>query len=137
MTKTFRQSGVCRAVLIAAATLVVSAGASRADDMTGNWVDVDTGDTVSIRQIGDDVWWVARSADGGKAWTDMFHGKLEGKKLTGHFADIPEGKNRNQGSYVGRVVVRDDGNVLELDGEFTYSPDNNTSKRHGKYKRAD
>ena len=106
-------------------------------DLTGNWVNADSGDTVSIRQIGDEVWWVARSKGDGKDWTDMFHGKLEGKKLTGHFADIPEGKNRNQGSYLGRVVVRDDGNVLEFDGEFTYSPDNNTVKTHTKYKRAD
>ena len=139
MTKTFGQRGVCRAALIAAAMLVLSAGASLAADfdLTGNWVHVDTGDTASIRQVGDDVWWVARSADGGKSWTHVFHGKLDGHKLTGHFADLPEGKSRNQGSYRGKVFLKDNGNVLEVDVELRFSPDNNTWKGHAKYKRAD
>ncbi|HVS35708.1 MAG TPA: hypothetical protein VMS17_09000, partial [Gemmataceae bacterium] len=103
----------------------------------GNWLNVDNGETASIRQVGDEVWWIAKSADGGKDWTNVFHGKLEGKKLTGHFADVPVGQNRNQGSYLGRVVIKADGNVLELDEDITFSPSNEKLKLHKKLKRAD
>jgi hypothetical protein len=109
---------------VAAAVLVLFAGTGRADDrdLTGNWHNDDA--TFSVRQVGDQVWWVGRSKDGGgKAWTHVFHGKITGRQLTGHFADVPEGDNRNQGSMTARLVVRD-GAVVELKGDVVFSPSN-------------
>jgi hypothetical protein len=113
------------AAVVAVAAVLLFAGTGRAVDLTGKWSNGDA--TVSVRQVGDQVWWVAKSkADGGKAWTHVFHGKLVGKKLTGHFADVPDGDNRYQGSMNLRLIIRD-GVVEEVKGKTTYSPSNETA----------
>jgi hypothetical protein len=66
---------------------------------------------------------VSRSKDGGKGWTNVFHGKLTGRQLTGHFADVPDGYNRNQGGITARLIVSD-GAVVEIKGEVVFSPSN-------------
>jgi hypothetical protein len=115
-----------RSVVTVAALLVLAVvcPAARADDidLTGKWVDND-GNTCSVRQVGDAVWWVSRSKDGGKSWTNVFHGKITARQLTGHFADVPDGDNRNQGSITARLIVKD-GAAVELKGEVVFSPSN-------------
>jgi len=109
--------------LAAVAALFLLGGACRADDtdLTGKW----SGDngTFWVRQVGDEVWWVATSTDGGKTFNAAFHGKLSGKQLTGHFADVPPGENRAQGSIKARLIVND-GAVVAIKGTLTFSPSN-------------
>lgn len=111
-------------VALATAACLLFAGFSRADDsdLTGKWSD--DGGNYAIRQVGDQVWWVSRCKDdGGKTWTSVFHGKLTGRQLTGHFADVPEGDNRFRGSLTAKLIVRE-GVVVEIKGEQFFSPSN-------------
>jgi hypothetical protein len=54
----------------------------------GVWKGNDGG-TYYMRQIGGDVWWLGQSADGGKSFTNVFHGQVHGNKLTGGWLDLP------------------------------------------------
>jgi hypothetical protein len=112
--------------------LVVGTGWADDGDLTGRWHFNDDA-TCFVRQIGDQLWWVAKSKDGGRSWTQVFHGKITGRQLTGHFADVPEGANRYQGSVTARLIVRD-GAVVEIKGEMVFSPSNDRAplsiKRH-------
>jgi hypothetical protein len=113
-----------RLALVAAVTMLLFAGTSRADDLTGKWTNDDS--TFSVRQVGDQVWWLCKSKDdGGKKYTAVFHGKLKGRELTGHFADLPDGENRNQGSFTGRLIFKNKA-VVEIKGKVTFSPSNET-----------
>jgi hypothetical protein len=110
-----------RAVRFGAVVLFLFTGNAPAQvDLTGTWYNAES--TVWVRQVGTDVWWVCQSTgDGGKSWTAAFHGKLNGNKLTGHFADVPKGENRMQGSLSGDLVIRG-GKVASIEVEAIFSP---------------
>jgi hypothetical protein len=102
-------------VLLLAASPV---GWGQDDDLTGNWYGPD-GMTHSVRQVGKDVWWIARSEDGGKTFTSIFHGTLDGDNLVGKFADVPApaGKNSGYGVVKSKLVVQD-GKVTRIEGKI-------------------
>src|SRR5438067_2085004 len=100
------QGGCWQAILGGLALLVPLAGASRAQgviDLTGIWYDKDS--VTYIRQVGGDVWWMQKSNDK-KSYVNVFHGKLNGARLTGQWADVPAGKARDQGKINAAVVVK-------------------------------
>ncbi|MFM5932420.1 MAG: hypothetical protein ACKOPQ_16115 [Novosphingobium sp.] len=41
-----------------------------------------------LRQAGNTVWWIGKSADGGASWTNVFRGTRKGSIVTGTWADI-------------------------------------------------
>jgi hypothetical protein len=112
-----------RVCLFAGAILLASAGVVRAEDegLTGTWYGAD-GITHSVRQDGRDVWWVAKSGDGGKSFVAVFHGKLTGNHLTGQFADVPEGENRASGALKAKLVLKD-GKAVAIEGELFFPKD--------------
>jgi hypothetical protein len=114
--------GACRA-LLAVAALFLGSGACQAGDidLTGKW----QGDTATywLRQVGNEVWWICKSKDGGKSFTVAFHGKLSGTQLTGNFADVPPGKNRAQGSIKAQLLFKGRA-VVAIKGTLTFSPSN-------------
>jgi hypothetical protein len=91
-------------------------------DLTGTWRWHDGG-TASVRQVGNEVWWILKSPDDGKSWTTVFHGKLNGMRLTGQYADVPEGKNRLQGNLTAKLILND-GKIVRMEGEAIRSPSN-------------
>lgn len=106
--------------ILGSLTLLVLAGTSLAQgvvvDLTGTWYDKDS--VTYIRQVGSDVWWMQKSlGDGGKGYTNVFKGKLDGNKLTGQWADVPAGKERNHGKITADVVVKG-GKVTAIDVEI-------------------
>ncbi len=90
-------------------------------DLTGTWFQA--GSTLSVRQIDHEVWWVMKSPDNGRGFTHAFHGQLDGDTLTGQFADVPAGGNREYGRMTLRVIRRD-GQAVGLQGEVVYAPGN-------------
>lgn len=58
--------------------------------LTGIW-SCDDGGTYYIRVVGRDVYWLGESANGGRAWTNVFFGKLVGRKIKGVWSDLPKG----------------------------------------------
>ena len=66
-------------------------------DLTGTWTSNLRG-TYYVHQVGTTVWWVGRSEDGGKSYTNVFNGTRNGDQITGFWADVPAGKNMGSGS---------------------------------------
>lgn len=64
--------------------------------LTGVWKANDGG-TYYIRENGDEIWWVGRSKDGGKSWSNVYSGVRNGSSITGKWADVPMGKARGGG----------------------------------------
>jgi len=55
--------------------------------LTGKWKG-DDGGTYRIRAVGNEVWWIGTSADGGKSWTNVYKGNRVGQQISGRWADI-------------------------------------------------
>lgn len=60
------------------------------------------GGTYTVRVAGTSIWWIGRSADGGKTWQNVFHGTRSGSTITGTWADVG-GRVRGAGSMTLRV----------------------------------
>jgi hypothetical protein len=113
--------GWCRLVALLAVACGALAGL-RADDnpdqakqLTGMWVHED-GATYAIRQDGAEVWWLGKSADGGKSWTNVFHGKIKDNQLTGQWADIPPAGNRASG-VITLELLKEGDEVVKISGK--------------------
>ena len=72
-------------------------------DLTGIWTSSLRG-TYYVHQVGNTVWWVGRSEDGGKSYTNVFNGTRNGDQITGFWADVPAGKNMGSGSLTLSIV---------------------------------
>ena len=68
-------------------------------DLTGTWTSGLRG-TYYVHQVGTTVWWMGRSEDGGKSYTNVFNGTRNGDQITGFWADVPAGKNMGSGSLI-------------------------------------
>jgi hypothetical protein len=65
-------------------------------NLTGRWRCNDGG-TYFIRQAGSELWWYGQSGDGGATWSNVYHGRMQGNKIIGQWADVPHGKLQNAG----------------------------------------
>jgi len=89
---------LCATLIVAFATL------APAQDLTGIWKGNDGG-TYRITQHGAQVFWYGRSADGGRAWQNVFHGsQLSREVISGTWADLPPGAMRNSGNLTLRIA---------------------------------
>jgi hypothetical protein len=103
--------------VVAVAALVALAGfcpSARADDanLTGTWVCDDEG-TYYLRQVGNTVWWLGKSKDGGKSWTNVFRGTIKDNRIVGDWADVPQGESDGAGTLTLEIVL-DGARVVEL-----------------------
>jgi hypothetical protein len=46
------------------------------------------GGTYFVRRVGTTVYWMGESADGGRSWTNVFRGTLNGNTFSGDWADV-------------------------------------------------
>ena len=76
---------------------IVARGIFVPSDLTGTWRANDGG-TYNLRQIGGELWWYGRDANGG--WTNVFHGQVQGDSISGKWADVPPGQARSAGIMV-------------------------------------
>jgi hypothetical protein len=65
--------------------------------MTGVY-DANDGGTYYIRQLGNTVWWVGMSGDGGQLFSNVFKGTKTGNSIVGEWADVPKGSVRSSGT---------------------------------------
>ena len=63
--------------------------------LTGIWRGNDGG-TYFVRQVNQDLWWYGRDASG-VAWTNVFHGRIQGQIINGNWADVPQGRTLSSG----------------------------------------
>lgn len=56
--------------------------------VTGFWKG-DDGGTYVVRRVSNNVvWWIGKSGDGGKTWTNTFRGVINGDIISGEWADV-------------------------------------------------
>jgi hypothetical protein len=117
MTTKFLQPGPCQKGLIGVAVLFVFTGFCAAADtgLTGTWYH-ENGDTYEIRQDGSAVWWYGHGQKKKKSWTHVFHGKIEGKKIIGSWADVPPAENRDSGTMTLQLIFDGD-KVVGISGD--------------------
>jgi len=65
-------------------------------DLTARW-NCNDGGTYFMRQVGNVLWWLGQSRDGGASWTNVFHGLISGNTISGRWADVPHGRIMNHG----------------------------------------
>ncbi len=65
-------------------------------DLTGSWR-CDDGGTYYVRQAGNEIWWYGESGDGGRSWSNVFYGYIQGNRIVGKWADVPHGQNQGLG----------------------------------------
>lgn len=65
--------------------------------LTGPWSSDDSG-TYYLRQIGNTVWWLGMSVDGGRTFANVFLGTLQDGQITGNWADVPLGGTTKVGT---------------------------------------
>ena len=65
-------------------------------NLTGRWRCNDGG-AYFIRQVDSELWWYGQSSDGGATWSNVFHGRIQGNRVVGRWADVPQGRLRNAG----------------------------------------
>ncbi len=105
-------------------------------DLTGVWTCND-GATYYLRQIDNELWWYG---DGGSVFTNVFHGKIHGKRIYGDWSDVPNAKDRgfgymtleiisgnelkrswSSGVFGGNLWTRGEAQVTDLRGQWTYA----------------
>lgn len=60
-------------------------------NLTGRW-SANDGGTYYLRQIGNELWWYGRSSDGGVTWSNVLYASIQGNRVVGRWADVPQGR---------------------------------------------
>jgi len=77
-------------------------------DLTGTWRCNDGG-IYYLRQRGGELWWYGQSGDGGKHWSNVFHGRIAKGRISGRWVDVPRGSARGAGEL--RLEITKDGGL--------------------------
>jgi hypothetical protein len=98
----------CLALLI---SITNSPAAPTKQDLSGRW-HCDDGGTYFVRQVGNELWWTGKSGEKlekgkKKAFANVYHGKIDGNKVVGSWADDPAGEAMNAGILNLEIVVED------------------------------
>lgn len=105
MTRKFIPSVLsAAAVILLAAPQHADAQCSARTRITGIWLADDGGTYVVRRTGGTTIWWVGRSADGGKSFTNVFKGVRNGNRITGDWADVLS-QSKEPSSGVGSLTL--------------------------------
>jgi len=99
---------VATAVLMSALSASAFAQCVAPPSLDGRWVANDNG-IYNVRVVGNDIFWLGESRDGGASFTQVFHGTRQGNMITGKWADV-RGASHNHGEMtlsVTRTVAMD------------------------------
>lgn len=80
-----------------------STGSAAPRDLTGRWRGNDGG-SYYLRQAGSQLWWYGQSGDNGTAWSNVFHGRIQGNQVIGDWVDVPHGRNMNRGEMLLQIL---------------------------------
>ena len=97
--RTFMAYGVLMSLLTSAPACAQCAAPPTLD---GRWAANDHG-SYDVRVVGNDIFWLGQSADGGRSWTQVFHGTRQGNTMTGVWADV-RGASHNNGRMTLRII---------------------------------
>ena len=86
-------------------------------DFTGKWRCNDGG-MYFIRQIDSELWWYGQSQDAGRSWSNVFHGRIQGNKINGKWADTPKGQTRSFGNISLQIIENNKLRAINKSGGF-------------------
>jgi cathepsin L len=72
-------------------------------NLSGKWKGNDQGNYF-LTQVGSTLFWLGMSPNSGASWTNVFHGTVSGMSISGQWADVPLGANRNYGTLGIQIV---------------------------------
>src|SRR5262249_2815619 len=77
------------------------------ESLSGAW-EADDGAIYYIQKVGNIVWWVGMSGDGGRSFTNVFRGNVSpgSSRIVGNWVDLPLGASGQQGSLTLNIVRR-------------------------------
>ena len=103
--------------LVLATLLATDATAqcSARTQLTGVWQS-DDGGTYTVRRSGKLVWWVGESTDGGRSFTNVFKGVVDGSTITGDWADVRNANGFQSNTNKGTLTLQLDGTLKSLFG---------------------
>lgn len=86
---------------------VSSRPSSPDESLSGAW-EADDGAIYYIQRVGNIVWWVGMSGDGGRSFTNVFRGNIQpgSSRIVGSWVDLPLGASGQQGSLTLNIVRR-------------------------------
>lgn len=75
------------------------------ESLSGAWL-ADDGASYYIQQVGNVIWWVGMSGDGGRSFTNVFRGNIPAgsSRIVGSWVDLPLGASGQQGSLTLNIV---------------------------------
>jgi hypothetical protein len=82
-------------------------------NLTGIW-SCDDGGTYYVRQVGGIVWWLGKSEDDGRSWTNVFKGTIRGDIVSGAWGDVPQGSIMGSGALTLKLHFQD-GRVVGME----------------------
>jgi len=91
--------------------LLVFPALAQAVELSGQWQGDDGGAYYLVERGGRLYWYAERSATN-PAWSNIFDGRLNGKRIRGDWTDVPKGQTRGHGRL--ELEIRNGGNVLEI-----------------------
>jgi hypothetical protein len=77
--------------------------------LSGEWT-CDDGGRYYLRQVGNTLYWYGEHSATNPAWSNVYHGRVQGDQVRGYWADVPKGRTNSQGEL--RLQSREGDNVL-------------------------
>ena len=78
-------------------------------DLSGEWT-CDDGGRYYLRQVGNTLYWYGERSVTNPAWSHVYHGRVQGSRVRGNWADVPKGRTNSRGEL--RLQIREGDNVL-------------------------
>ena len=110
-------------IALAAGSLFAAAAPAQAQcsapgpDLSGVWQGNDGG-TYRVSQVGNEVFWVGTSRDGGRSFINVYHGTRDGSDIHGAWADVG-GRAHSGGTLALRVLNNGLLAVIQMSGGFS------------------
>jgi hypothetical protein len=78
-------------------------------DLSGEWT-CDDGGRYYLRQVGNTLYWYGERSATNPSWSNVYHGRVQGDRVRGSWADVPKGGANSRGEL--QLQIRENDNVL-------------------------
>jgi hypothetical protein len=75
-----------------------------------------TGGTYHVRRVGNVIWWVGESSDGGHSFTNVYRGVISGSTITGDWLDVRTAHGFGGDTNKGTLTLQLIGTLTSLSG---------------------
>lgn len=118
MTPVSKRGSIATAFVLAAILADGSPAAAQClarKQITGSWQS-DDGGTYHVRRVGNVIWWVGESSDGGHSFTNVYRGVISGSTITGDWLDVRTAHGFGGDTNKGTLTLQLIGTLTSLSG---------------------